>query len=287
IPLQDGDVLLVPEQRNQVTLVGEFVRPGPYPFVEGDMLSSVGALGGGTTREADLRNATLTRDGKTRRLDLYAMLKEGDFSADAPLKDGDLISVPAARREVTLVGQFSEPGTYPFEEGNSISQALALGKGTTPDADLRRAVLKRGAQQIPVDLKALVERGDLSQDLPLQHGDVLIVPKGIKIMTQGALQKPGVVTVSEGMDVVDVLIASGNKTDKARLDRAVVVRIVDGKPKEIPLDLKDAVEKGGPARQFAFQDGDVLYVPEKKPPIPWQAALNAMYLLALSAAQWR
>ena len=31
LPLQDGDVILVPEQRNRVTLVGEFQKPGTSP----------------------------------------------------------------------------------------------------------------------------------------------------------------------------------------------------------------------------------------------------------------
>lgn len=283
-PLQDGDVLLIPEARNQVTLVGEFQKPGSYPFREGDTLTGAVALGGGATEKASLQRAALTRDGKSIPVDLFAMLKQGDLQADQPLQDGDVFILPAAKHEITLLGEFTKPGVYPFQDGNTLAQAIALGEGPTEAADLRRAILKRGGKEIPVDLYVMLKQGDLKADQPLQDGDVLMLPSGQRIYAYGAFVKPGPVTVTDEMKLVDVLVAAGGTTKDARLNKACVARMVDGKPVKLPLNLKEILAKGSPGRAFQFTKGDVLYVPDKTG-INWQGALSAVYMLTLSATQ--
>lgn len=288
LPLQEGDVLLIPEQRNRVTLVGEFQKPGTYPFRDGDTLTGAVVLGGGPTEDADLQRAVLTRAGKETPIDLRAVLKQGNLKEDQALHDGDIIVLPVARREITLLGEFRKPGTYPFGDGNTLAQAVALGGGPTEDADLRRAILRRDGQAHPVDLHAMLKEGELEDDRALQHGDVLVIPGGLRIYTCGAFQKPGPVVVTEGMALVDVLLAAGGTQKGARLEKACVARVVAGEPTRVPIDLRDIARGGGAAPGFRFAAGDVLYVPERGRGLDWRGALNTAYLLASFAnLVWR
>lgn len=261
--LQQGDVLLIPETHNVVSLLGAFQRPGNYPFNDGSTIMEALALGGGPNADADLRHCVLRRGEQETAVDLQALLTGTLLNGNQTIKDGDRLFIPQRpRTQVTIMGEVTKPGTYPFKEDDTVSQAIVLAQGVTPQADPKLAVLKRGGKEIPVDLKALFA-GDMKDDVPLKDGDVLVVPPGRKVLAYGAFQKPGVLTVTSDMTLVDVIAAAGGCTKDARAEKAYVVRVsADNKPTQTQLDLKRAIEKGT-GREFAFHTGDVLFVPEK------------------------
>ena len=83
--------------------------------------------------------------------------------------------------EVRVIGQVKEPTSMPYHEGMTVLEALLGAKGMTQFAAGNRARISRlvnGKQQdVWVKLNNLVNKGDLSQNLPLQPGDVLVVPE--------------------------------------------------------------------------------------------------------------
>jgi polysaccharide biosynthesis/export protein len=83
--------------------------------------------------------------------------------------------------QVKVIGQVKEPQALPFHEGMTVLEALLSVKGLSQFAAGNRARIVRtvnGKQQdIKVKLESLVNNGDLSQNLPLLPGDVLVVPE--------------------------------------------------------------------------------------------------------------
>ena len=83
--------------------------------------------------------------------------------------------------QVQVIGQVKEPTALPYHQGMKVLEALLGAKGMTQFAAGNRARISRtvnGKQQdIRVKLDALVNDGDLSQNLPLEPGDVLVVPE--------------------------------------------------------------------------------------------------------------
>ncbi len=83
--------------------------------------------------------------------------------------------------QVKVIGQVKDPQALPYHEGMTVLEALLAAKGMTQFAAGNRARISRmvgGKQQdIKVKLDALVNSGDLTQNLPLQPGDVLVVPE--------------------------------------------------------------------------------------------------------------
>ena len=83
--------------------------------------------------------------------------------------------------QVKVIGQVKEPQALPYHEGMTVLDALLSCKGMSQFAAGNRARMVRKVngkeQEIKVKLDALVNSGDLSQNFPLQPGDVLVVPE--------------------------------------------------------------------------------------------------------------
>ena len=83
--------------------------------------------------------------------------------------------------QVKVIGQVKEPQAMPYHEGMRVLDALLSAKGLSQFAAGNRARVVRTVdgkqQEIRVRLDALVNDGDLSQNIPLQPGDVLVVPE--------------------------------------------------------------------------------------------------------------
>lgn len=80
----------------------------------------------------------------------------------------------------------------------------------------------------------------------------------------GQLGNPQSMPYEDGMTVMDAVLASGGLTPFAAGNRAKIVRKVDGKEKEIPVKLRNLMEKGDLKQNVALQPGDILIVPETR-----------------------
>jgi polysaccharide export outer membrane protein len=98
-----------------------------------------------------------------------------------PKVNVEVLTALSIYSQVKVIGQVKDPQAMPYHEGMTVLEALLGAKGMTQFAAGNRARISRmvnGKQQdIKVKLDALVNNGDLSQNLPLQPGDVLVVPE--------------------------------------------------------------------------------------------------------------
>jgi polysaccharide export outer membrane protein len=83
--------------------------------------------------------------------------------------------------QVKVIGEVKDPQALPYHEGMTVLEALLDVKGLTQFAAGNRARIIRTvngkSQEIKVKLDSLVNRGDVTQNVPLQPGDVLVVPQ--------------------------------------------------------------------------------------------------------------
>lgn len=78
----------------------------------------------------------------------------------------------------------------------------------------------------------------------------------------GQVANPQAVAYREGMTVLDVVLAVGGLAEFAAGNRAKIVRVQDGKSKEIRVRLDDLVNRGDMKQNIPMRPGDVLVVPE-------------------------
>jgi polysaccharide biosynthesis/export protein len=194
----------------QITVSGEVFRPGIFPV--GSAIPRVGdalLLAGGSTMMADLRQVQVRRrlvDGTviSQNVNLYASLQSGGTVPNLRLQDGDAIVIP--RREVgaedgydrNLVARSSlavpqiRVRVLNYAGGGLFTQALPNGStfvdaigGINPDnVNFRDIALirfdpERGrAVTQRLDAKKALS-GDVSQNVPLQDNDVIVVGRNL------------------------------------------------------------------------------------------------------------
>lgn len=83
--------------------------------------------------------------------------------------------------QVKVIGQVTNPQAMPYREGMTIMDAVLAVGGLGPFAAGNRAKLVRAEGGVQKELKIrladLVNKGDLSQNLALRPGDVIVVPE--------------------------------------------------------------------------------------------------------------
>jgi len=91
---------------------------------------------GGFAGEADRRNITLTRDGKTYRVDLLALYENGDSSQNVMLESGDVVNVwDRQLNKVFVLGQVNVPGSYLMNKHRkSLAEALSDAGGVNEES---------------------------------------------------------------------------------------------------------------------------------------------------------
>jgi len=87
----------------------------------------------------------------------------------------------ASSETIRIIGEASKPQSIPYRQGMTLLDVMIQVGGLTDFADGNGAVLVRGAEggkQYSVRLKDLLKRGDISANVEVRPGDVLIVPQG-------------------------------------------------------------------------------------------------------------
>lgn len=83
--------------------------------------------------------------------------------------------------QVKVIGQVINPQSIPFREGMTVMDAVLAVGGLSTFAAGNRAKLVRadggGQKEFKIRLSDLVNKGDLSQNLALRPGDVIVVPE--------------------------------------------------------------------------------------------------------------
>lgn len=183
IVLADQDNVYVPENHDEVSVVGQVAKPGSMPYIDQmTVLDAVTGAGGALPDSADLENATLTHDGVDQRIDLEALLKHGDMSANRKLAIGDRIFIPEIYKRVYVFGDVARPGFQDYKPGDRILDALN-NAGLQPDAEVSKVNLihvdkvNNTATMQVVSVESFLWHGDIKGDPPVEPGDVLYIPQ--------------------------------------------------------------------------------------------------------------
>ena len=82
--------------------------------------------------------------------------------------------------QIRIVGEASKPQAVPFRQNMTLLDVMIQAGGLTDFADGNGAVLVRGSEQgkqYSLRLKDLIKRGDISANVEIKPGDIIIVPQ--------------------------------------------------------------------------------------------------------------
>jgi len=162
--------------------------------------------------------------------------------------------------QIYVVGQAQRPGTLKVSSLSTLVNAVFASGGPTATGSMRNIQLKRGGRVLTtLDLYEFIARGDKSKDVPLQGGDVIVIPPaGPRVAVTGALDTAAIYELKPGADTIaDVLALSGGVPALANTGKALLERIDAGltPPRRVQDVALDAAGQRTPLR-----DGDVLTV---------------------------
>lgn len=86
----------------------------------------------------------------------------------------------APTEQIRIVGEATRPQAVPFRQNMTILDVMIQAGGLTDYADGNGAVLVRGSEggtQYSLRLKDLLRRGDISANVEVKPGDIIIVPQ--------------------------------------------------------------------------------------------------------------
>lgn len=243
-----------------------------------------GVTGTADLRQVQIQRPRSRNQGMEQfSVDLWQLLRQGDLQQDVLLRDGDRVIIPTATAvnltdarqlanvsfaaggqdepiQVAIVGEVNRPGPYtitPAAEGTettaqipTLTRAIQTAGGITQTADIRHIEVRRltssgATQRINIDFWNLLQAGDLSQDLPLQEGDTIVIPAAIALNSTevtaiasasfspdqmtvnvvGQVEQPGAVTLPPNTPLNQAILAAGGFNNRARRGSVELIRL--------------------------------------------------------------
>jgi len=210
---------------------------------------------------------------------------------------------------VEVRGEVQFPGKYPImKDSTYLSEILAKAGGFTEEAFLQEAVVIRPStrirfdkeferlrtmrredmsdleyqylvmrqnsadvDQIVVDFEKLVYQNDKSQDVVLEDGDIITIPKAPKtVKVTGRVARPGGVAYRPGARLDYYLAKAGGASWDANPGKTKVIKVTGS-----VLDDEDV---------NAFEAGDIIWVPRKSDRKFWPIFLQSVTVAAQLAS---
>lgn len=159
-------------------------------------------------------------------------------------------------KKAVVLGNVRTPGLVELSGPTNflelVSKAGGLDKDAGDTATLQRKDAKGETAVQVIDLRALIDKGDLSQNLQVQDGDTIFISKSGMCFITGEVDAPGTYACGEDTTVLKLVALAGGFTGKASKSGINLVRIVDSVKKVYKnVDL-----------YTALKHNDVVVVPE-------------------------
>ncbi len=166
--------------------VGKVAKPGMYMSRSEVTLLQAISMAGGVLDGVDLAQAYVARGQQRVPVDFVRLMRQGDLTQNITLNPDDTIVLPDNPQHVIYVmGEVKQPGMLPFvkERNWTATKAVAAVGGFTQYAGRGRSYLIReeGGKKItiPIDFNDLMKNPEAGKDVPLNAGDILVIPQSL------------------------------------------------------------------------------------------------------------
>ncbi len=163
-------------------------------------------------------------------------------------------------KKVTVLGEFTKPGLVELRGNSTLMEVISNAGGITANAGetlyIQRKILKPGNEKkeditITVDLTKLLEKGDVTANVPVLDGDSIYVPRAAFVYVNGEVKNPGAYKITKGLTVLRSITLAGGFTQKAWKGKTKIIRKSD----------KGEVTKSVNMDDLVMPD-DIVFVPE-------------------------
>jgi polysaccharide biosynthesis/export protein len=165
--------------------------------------------------------------------------------------------------QVFVVGDVTKPGSYRISSAGTAFTALYAAGGPTLNGSLRSVQVKRAGKVVAsLDAYEYLLKGDASNDVRLENGDVVFVPAhGPRVRVLGGVIRPATYEARENESVLQAIRFAGGYTAAADRRVATVERIVPAAERTSPGSARTVLSvQGDGMGTVTVRDGDVLRI---------------------------
>ena len=159
-----------------VQVLGGVNKPGVIYLTGPTTLQEILAKAGGLSSVGSAQEVLIKNDwdGEQKNVDLGRLLSEGE--GNYQLRGGDVVYVSEGQT-VYVAGEVDKPGSVPFQEGLTITEAIAEAGGATPTATLREVYILRDGERLQINVKRIL-KGRIP-DVELMRGDQIFIEESV------------------------------------------------------------------------------------------------------------
>ncbi|AIE86622.1 polysaccharide export periplasmic protein [Fimbriimonas ginsengisoli Gsoil 348] len=160
---------------------------------------------------------------------------------------------------IVILGDSYAPGTYQVPSSVTMFSALYASGGPADTGSMRRILLRRANTPTRViDLYRFFIKGDASQDVPIQPGDVIqIEPSEARVEARGEVKRPAIYELLPTEHLKDLLSYAGGIRANAVAQKVSVQTVRPGVARQL-IDVN--LLRNGTADNPSLFDGDVVDV---------------------------
>lgn len=170
--------------------------------------------------------------------------------------------------KIYVLGEVSKPGGYVLPSLSSAFTALYYSGGPTIDGTLRNIeVIRDGKVVDHIDLYNYLIKGDQSQDMRLNDGDIVFVPPvGKRVAITGSVFRPAIYELKKGETLADLIKYAGGLNFNAYYQTVHVNRVIPFSERSkyvnniLSLDLNFNSVAALDSSSFLLDNGDVVSI---------------------------
>jgi polysaccharide biosynthesis/export protein len=167
--------------------------------------------------------------------------------------------------QIFVHGDVKHPGSYRISRAGTVMTALYKAGGPTTSGSMRGVEVRRAGQLVAtLDVYDYALKGDASNDVRLENGDIVFVPsRGPQVRVAGAVLRPATYEAKQTQSVGSMIRAAGGFSEVADRRRVQIERIVPPSERTTAGRDRNVIDVGAEELETTpVHGGDVLRVLE-------------------------
>ena len=176
------NVVVAEINSRRVSVLGAVKSPGIVKLRAPTTIMDAISQAGGLTDDSDLRASVVFQDGQILPVSLERLFKQGDLRQNVYLRPSSSIYIGSVKYNYAyVIGEVKSPGKVNWDGSLSLMDAVSQSGGIAQNAKTDKVLVISGGVADPslrlVDIGGFLYRGELENNLTLQRGDIVYVPK--------------------------------------------------------------------------------------------------------------
>ncbi len=134
-------------------------------------------------------------------------------------------------KKAVILGHVNQPGLIKLRGPTTFLELISYAGGFKEGSGDAASIKRKDADKkdvILISIKALVEEGDLSQNVMIHDGDTIYIAKGGMCYVTGEVGAPDAYPCDKQTTILKLIALAGGFTAKASQSSVRIVRLVDG-----------------------------------------------------------